>query len=124
MNTYYNQMGLEEGQGVRKESSCSELNSNEQITKFIQIGNEVLELLEIKQGKNYKVINLITLENDEITSVIDIAYPINAKSFQTAARNYLKQSEGFTRTVYIKEKITQFQKKSLDQQFENVKPNW
>ncbi len=124
MNTYYNQMGLEEGQGVRKESSSSELNSNEQITKFIQIGNEVLELLEIKQGKSYKVINLITLENDEITSVIDIAYPISAKSFQAAARNYLKQSQGFTRTVYIKEKITQFQKKSLDQQFENVKPNW
>ena len=124
MNSYYQQMGLEEGEGVRKEELPCEVKSNEQKTKFIRIGNEVLELLEIKAGKTYKVINLITLENDEIISVRDINYPVKSDSFQSCARSYLNKPAGFTRTVYIQKKIAEFQQLSLEEQFHNIKPNW
>lgn len=124
MNSYYQQMGLEEGEGVRKEELPCEVKSNEQKTKFISIGNEVLELLEIKAGKTYKVINLITLENDEIISVRDINYPVKSDSFQSCARIYLNKPAGFTRTVYIQKKIAEFQQLSLEEQFHNIKPNW
>lgn len=124
MGTYYEQMGLEEGEGIRKELESSNAESNEQKTKFIQIGNEVLELLEVKAGLIYKVINLITLKNDKIISVRDINYPVKSDSFQNCARSYLKQPDGFTRTVYMKKKVVEFIQLSLDEQFNNIKPNW
>lgn len=124
MGTYYQQMGLEEGEGIRKELQSSNAESNEQKTKFIQIGNEVLELLEVKAGLIYKVINLITLKNDKIISVRDINYPVKSDSFQNCARSYLKQPDGFTRTVYMKKKVVEFIQLSLDEQFNNIKPNW
>lgn len=124
MGTYYEQMGLEEGEGIRKELQSSNAESNEQKTKFIQIGDEVLELLEVKAGVTYKVINLITLKNDKIISVRDINYPVKSDSFQNCARSYLKQPDGFTRTVYMKKKVAEFIQLSLDEQFNNIKPEW